>query len=196
MPNPNFPAELGSIPYEAVIGGPLNAAVAANAQASQVATQFIREVAFTTDETDGSTEPVTVTFSYEKSVIDEDGNEAIERFTLTVPLLLMLHVPYFEVNEVTIDFNVRLHSVQTFQVSDKFGINAEVSGKHGWLTGHVKFKVGASYQRNSSRGEKIERTYDQKVHVQARSIEAPAGVTALLGVLEEVITEEPQGTPS
>lgn len=197
MPNPNFPAELGSIPYEAVIGGPLNAAVEANAQASQVATQFISDVGFVTDEVEGTTEPVMVTFSYEKTVVDDEGNESTESFDLSVPLLLMLHVPYFEVEEVTIDFNVRLNSVQTFAASSKFNIDSSASGSVGFLFGRAKFSVNTSYQRQTSRGEKVERTYEQKVHVRAGSIEAPEGVKKLLGVLEEVITEEPQaGAPA
>lgn len=192
MPNPNFPAELGNIPYESVIGGPLNAAVEANARASMTAAQFIRTVGFTTDDS-GNEVPVMVEFNYEKQVIDANGNETTERFNMTVPLLLLTHVPYFEVDNVTIDFHAKLNSLQKYATSSEFAVDSSIKGKQGWLTGHVKFSVNVSYQRQSHRQQQIERTYDQQVHVEAGSIESPEGVKKLLGVLEETITEEPAG---
>lgn len=193
MPNPNFPAELGNIPYESVIGGPLNAAVEANARASMTAAKFIQDVGFTT--VDGNEEPVMVTFEYEKQVIDDaTGEETTERFRMTVPLLLLVHVPYFEVSQVTIDFHAKLNSIQKYSVSNKFNVDSSVKGKQGWFLGNVKWSVNVSYQRQAHRSQKIERTYDQKVHVEAESIDAPEGVKKLLGVLEETISEEEAGS--
>lgn len=194
MPNPNFPGELGSIPYRDVIGGPLNAAVEANAEASMTAAKFIQDVGFQDasdfDAWDSPDKPVYVTFHYKKETIDEDGVATEKEFDMKVPLLLLLHVPYFEVSNVTIDFNVKLQSVEKFATSSKFDIESEVKGKHGWFLGNVKWSVSTSYQRKSSHAQEIQRSYDQSVHVQAQSIDAPEGVTKLLGVLEQTITED------
>jgi hypothetical protein len=192
MPNPNFPGELGSIPYETIIGGPLNAAVEANADASMTAAKFIQDVGFQEAEDDWESErrPVYVTFSYKKKVVDEtSGAETTKEFEMRVPLLLLVNIPYFEVSKVTVDFNVKLQSVQTYATSSKFDIDSEVKGKQGWFTGNVKWKVSASYQRQKSQSQKIERTYDQSVHVEAESVEPPTGVTRVFDVLEETITE-------
>ena len=192
MPNPNFPDELGSVPYNSIIGGPLNAAVEANAEASQTAAKFIDDVGFQAADDGWSAErkPVYVTFSYKKTVIDDEGSESVEEFEMRVPLLLLVHIPYFEVSNVTIDFHVRLHSLQTYETSDQFNVESEVRGKQGWFTGNVKWKVSASYQKQRSRSQEIERTYDQSVHVEAESIEPPEGVSRVFNVLEETITEE------
>jgi hypothetical protein len=192
MPNPNFPGELGSIPYETIIGGPLNAAVEANADASMTAAKFIQDVGFqeADDDWESSRKPVYVTFSYKKTVIDdESGAESTKEFEMRVPLLLLVNIPYFEVSRVTVDFNVKLNSVQTYATSSKFDIDSEVKGKQGWFTGNVKWKVSASYQKQKSQSQKIERTYDQSVHVEAESVEPPTGVTRVFDVLEETITE-------
>lgn len=192
MPNPNFPGELGSIPYETIIGGPLNAAVEANADASMTAAKFIQDVGFqeADDGWESSRKPVYVTFSYKKTVIDdESGAESTKEFEMRVPLLLLVNIPYFEVSRVTVDFNVKLNSVQTYATSSKFDIDSEVKGKQGWFTGNVKWKVSASYQKQKSQSQKIERTYDQSVHVEAESVEPPTGVTRVFDVLEETITE-------
>lgn len=192
MANPNFPGELGSIPYETIIGGPLNAAVEANADASMTAAKFIQDVGFqeADDGWESSRKPVYVTFSYKKTVIDdESGAESTKEFEMRVPLLLLVNIPYFEVSRVTVDFNVKLNSVQTYATSSKFDIDSEVKGKQGWFTGNVKWKVSASYQKQKSQSQKIERTYDQSVHVEAESVEPPTGVTRVFDVLEETITE-------
>jgi hypothetical protein len=197
MPNPNFPGELGSIPYSTIIGSPLNAAVEANADASMTAAKFIQDVGFqeSPDTWTSSQKPVYVTFSYKKQVIDETtGEETTKEFEMRVPLLLLVNIPYFEVSQVTIDFHVKLNSVQAFETSSQFDIESTVKGKQGWLTGNVKWKVSTSYQKQKSRSQKVERTYDQSVHVEAESVEPPSGTTRVFDVLEETITEgEPEG---
>lgn len=203
MPNPNFPGELGNIPYEAVIGAPLNAAVVANAKASQTAAEFIKEVGFKQSDDDLFTgffdspdEPVYVTFHYRKEIIDDDGASREQTFEMRVPLLLLLHVPYFEVENVTIDFNVKLNSIHKYAVSSEFEYDFEAGQESGFsLFGAIQsnnhWNVNTSYKRKSARGQEVERTYDQSVHVEAGSIEAPEGVKKLLGVLEQTITENP-----
>jgi len=192
MPNPNFPAELGNIPYQSIIGGPLTAAVKANTDASEAAAQFIKEVGFTEDE-NGEKSPRMVEFSYEKEVIDEESGEStLKSHTITIPFLLLTNVPYFEVEQVTVDFNVKLNSIQTYEASDEFNLDVENKGKQGWFTGRTEWSVNSSYQRKTSRSQEVERTYDQQVHVEAGSVEAPEGVKKLLGVLEQTIVEVPE----
>mgnify|MGYP000156245675 CR=1 FL=1 len=197
MPNPNFPGELGSIPYETIIGGPLNAAVNANADASMTAAKFIQDVGFQEADNDWNAEkkPVYVTFSYKKEVIDDTtGSTDTKEFEMRVPLLLLVNIPYFEVSNVTIDFNVKLNSVQSYSTSSQFDVDSTVKGKQGWFTGNVKWKVSASYQKKKSRSQTVERTYDQTVHVEAQSVEPPSGVTRVFDVLEETITEGQNGS--
>ena len=197
MPNPNFPGELGSIPYGAVIGGPLNAAVEANAEASMTAAKFIQDVGFeqSDDGWESEDKPIYVTFHYKKEVVDpESGESSEEEFDLKIPLLLLLNIPYFEVSKVTIDFNVKLNSIEKFATSSKFNVESEVKGKQGWLTGNVKWRVGVSYQRQKSQSQKIERQYDQNVHVEALGVDPPEGVTRLFDILEGTITEGATGS--
>jgi hypothetical protein len=187
MPQPDFPSEMKNIPYEEIIGGPLNAAVDANAEASRTAANFIQNVAFKSSDSGFSVfsdakEPRYVTFNYHKqTTVDESGNPQEEEFELKVPLLLLLHVPYFEVSRVTIDFNVKLNSIHKRMVSE--------SGGGGLSVPTPWFSVSGSYQRTDKRSEKIQRSYDQSVHVEAGSIEPPEGVTRILDVLEQTITE-------
>lgn len=191
LKEPNFPSEMGNIPYDEIIGGPLTAAVDANTEASRNAADFIQNVAFEEESDFGSFSnakvPRYVTFNYTKDRIDESGNRTEENFELRVPLLLLLHVPYFEIENVTIDFNVKLNSVRKRAIAEEASVEAEAS--YGLGGPFASFSVSGSYQRSDKRSQKIQRTYDQQVHVEAGSIEPPDGVTRILDVLEQTITE-------
>ncbi|QZA87735.1 DUF2589 domain-containing protein [Salinarchaeum sp. IM2453] len=187
MANPDFPSELGNIPYDEILGAPLNAAVEANAAASETAANFILDVAFEEPDDfafDATRKPVYVEFSYRKGTVNEQGESTEEEFELQVPLLLLLHVPYFEVDTVEIDFNVKLNSVEKKAESQerKFG------GRAGYLP---YFTVSGSSKKQEKRQQEIERKYHQKVHIEAGSIEPPEGTSRVMDVLEQTITEKP-----
>lgn len=176
--NADFAAELGSIDFDKLIGGPLNACVTAQTNASVATVNFIKEVGFTEDK-----KLVMVDFSHSKLVPDpDDSTKTIsEEVKLSVPLISILNIPSLRIENVTIDFNVKLNSVYSRDVSDKVGVNASVSA--GW--GPVKMKVSASYQRSSSTGIKVEKEYSMNVKVVATNDEMPAGLEKVLGILAE-----------
>lgn len=175
--NADFAAELGSIDFENLIGGPLNACVTAQANASMSTVNFIKEVGF---EDDGTLRMVD--FSYTKTVPNDDGTgTTTEDISLIVPFVSVLNVPSLRIETCEVDFNVKLNSVYTKDVSSEFGIDAEVSG--GW--GPVKFKVSASYKRSSSTGVKVEKEYTMGVKVVATNDQMPGGLEKVLGILSE-----------
>lgn len=170
--NANFAAELGSIDFEKLIGGPLNAAVTAQANASLSTVNFIKEVGF-----DDDGEIKMVDFSYKKTNEDNTTEDVV----IKVPFVSVLNIPSLRIEVVDIDFNVKLNSVYSRDVNSQFGIDASASG--GW--GPVKFKVSASYKRSSSTGIKVEKQYTMGVKVRATNDEMPAGLEKVLGLLSE-----------
>ena len=197
MPNPDFPSELATIPYEHVIGEPLRAAVEANASASQTAAEYIMKLGFT-DPVVGDQEPVMVDFTYNKRVIDDvSGDEVSEEHVMSVPLLLLLHVPYFEVETVIVDFNVKLNSVDSYARSSQFEIDFSKEKEGGldlgFLNGKTKSSVNIGYQTSTRRGKEVKRSFDQRVRVEAGSIEPPEGAARVLTALETAITDDVSG---
>lgn len=173
----DFAAELGSIDFENLIGGPLNACVTAQANASLSTVNFIKEVGF-----DEDNNLRMVDFSYTKTVPNDDGTgTTTEDVSLEVPFLSVLNIPSLRIETCEVDFNVKLNSVYTKDVSSEFGIDAEASG--GW--GPVKFKVSASYKRSSSTGVKVEKEYTMGVKVIATNDQLPGGLETVLGILSE-----------
>lgn len=217
MPLPG--EELGSIDFEAVIGGPLVAVVNAQAQSAKTTINFIKTVGFKQPEENeddfdeegdhqSSNEPIYVSFTYPKEItpyqpaqLDDDGNETspavdavYEDHELRVPILTMLPIPYIRIEEVTVDFNAKINTVEYRKTDATLKFSKTFEGKYGnFLTGSAKLKTSFSYQKNTERGSRVERTYSLAVHVRAVQDEMPAGMERILGILEDAIVAKPTG---
>jgi hypothetical protein len=98
---------------------------------------------------------------------------------LRVPLLAMLPIPSLRIEQVVVDFNVKLNSVESSSTSDALGVDAEVKG--GW--GPVSFKVSASYQRKTATNVEVKKEYALNVNVKAVQDEMPPGLEKVVGML-------------
>ena len=197
----NLVQELNSLDFSVYIGGPLQAAVDAQHAASMSQVNFIKEVGFVTTGTgaSASTDLRYVEFKYKKRVPNPNfGKTAAEASPtganttnefidgegiIKVPFLTMLTIPALRIEEINIDFNAKLTSVETRNVSSEFGASVEASGKL-WK---VRFKASASYKRSTSSTTNIEKTYNLGVRVRAVNDELPAGLDRILTMLESGI---------
>ncbi|WP_308004573.1 DUF2589 domain-containing protein [uncultured Chryseobacterium sp.] len=213
----NLVQELNSLDFSVYIGGPLQAAVKAQHDASISQVNFIKEVGFTPAvPAAGSTAAIPsqlryVDFNYEKSLPNPDYGKTLQDLkdagrveasataipatinvsqqflksavNLKVPFLTMLTIPALRIDEVTIDFNAKLNSVETQNVSSEFSGNASISAKF-WK---VKFNASASYKKTTSSTSTTERTYTLGVHVRAVNDELPAGLSRIMDMLEDSI---------
>jgi len=178
----DFAAELGSIDFEKLIGGPMQAAVAAQNSASLSTVAFIKEVGFEGNAPDQKIRMVD--FSYKKTVPDTsegaaEGATKEENVVINVPFIAILNVPSLRIETLDIDLNVKLNSVYTTNTSSTFKMAASASGGF-W---GVKLKVSSSYRRTSSTGVKVEKEYSMNVKVKATNDEMPAGLEKVLGMM-------------
>jgi hypothetical protein len=172
----NLVGELNNIDFKKMIGGPLQAAVDAQVASSLATVDFINAVGFTT--IDSVRQLVMVDFSHTREDNkDKDGKPIVT--TIKVPLLAMLPIPSLRIEHVIIDFNVKLNSVETSNVSTDLKVDASVSG--GW--GRVNFKVSASYQRKATTGVEVKKEYALNVNVKAVQDEIPGGLEKILNML-------------
>lgn len=198
---PTLVQELNSLDFSVYIGGPLQAAVKAQHDASISQVNFIKEVGFIpavaasgSGATAVAASPAQlryVDFNYQKSVPNPTYDPNLPGSPLTkdvsvnlkVPFLTMLTIPALRIDEVTIDFNAKLNSVETQAVSSEFAGSASVSGKI-WK---VKFNASASYKKTNSSTSTTEKTYNLGVHVRAVNDELPAGLARILDMLEQTL---------
>ena len=186
--------ELSSIDFQAMIGGPLNAVIKAQALSAQTSVDFIKSVGF--NAADAATDPgkpTMVTFSYDKPIETKDAAGVITvtptKFNLSVPILTMLPIPFIRVEEVTIDFNAKINSVVESTTAESSDLSVSLKAKGGWGPVSVELKASYSNKKSSSATDKTERTYSLIIHVRAVQDELPAGMEKLLGVLENSIKE-------
>ena len=99
---------------------------------------------------------------------------------LSVPFISILSIPSLRIETCEIDFNVKLNSVYSRDVSSEFGFDRSTKG--GFFT---KFKVAVSNKRTSSTGVKVEKEYSLGVKVVATNDEMPGGLEKVLGILAE-----------
>jgi hypothetical protein len=110
---------------------------------------------------------------------------------LQVPILTMLPIPFIRIDLTTIDFNAKINSVEYRKTDTNLKIDAELEAKAGFLWGSAKLKVNTSFQRTTSQGNTVDRTYSMTVHIKAVQDEMPAGMEKVLGILEGAITSQP-----
>jgi len=95
----------------------------------------------------------------------------------------MLTIPSIKLDEINIDFNAKLSSTETRNVSSEFAASVELGIDYKI----VNFKASASYKINTSQGIKIDKTYNLGVSVRAVNDELPEGLSSILDMLEDSI---------
>lgn len=119
---------------------------------------------------------------------------------LEVPILTMLPIPFIRIEETTIDFNAKINSVEESKSDETLKVDATLDAKVQYpplfSIATVNLKVNTAYQKNTSSGSKVDRTYSMAVHIRAVQDEMPAGMEKLLGILEDTIKSQPAAKPT
>ena len=115
---------------------------------------------------------------------------------LEVPMLSMVPIPYLRIEDVTIDFNAKINSVEYQKLDESLKVDAALEAKAGWGWGSAKLNVAVAYQRNTQQGTSVDRTYSMGVHIRAVQDEMPGGMERILSILENSIRAQPVGAPA
>ncbi|HEX7241552.1 MAG TPA: DUF2589 domain-containing protein [Longimicrobiaceae bacterium] len=278
---PDIGQELSSLDFASMLGGPLLAAVDAQAQAAISTVNFIKEVGFKPPASAGgpSGDPIYVSFRYPREVapyqpavsahvtgitvtaggsgydpdttvtlsggggsgatatVDVDGTGKIigvsvidpgsgytsaptvsfqntgggtgatltaaiggaspavaavfQEMRLEVPILTLLPIPYIRIEDVTIDFNAKINSIEYKKVDTSLSIDAALQVQQRWPGGSAKLNVSASYKRSTQEGNSVDRTYSLAVRIHAVQDEIPAGMEKVLSTLDSLIRAQP-----
>lgn len=201
--------ELKQIPFGHLIGSPLKAAIESQALAAQSTIDFIKQVGFKKSESDTTDfmfddlnsdadagEIRNVTFRYSKKDVGEETDSPSasgnEEFVLTVPILTITPIPYIRIDEMTIDFKAKLTDSVVHKSASSTQVSASVSGKYGgfWSPVKVNFRVSATHKSSNSRAASQKREYSMDIHVRAVQDELPQGLSRILDILEDAISND------
>lgn len=109
----------------------------------------------------------------------------------SVPILTMLPIPFIKIDSATLDFNAKIASIETASESSDLAISGSLEVRQRWGSGAAKLNVSCAYQKKTSSGSSVERTYSMQVHVAASQDEMPAGMEKLLSILEGAMKSVP-----
>ena len=173
--------EIASLDFANLIGGPLDAIVRAQAKSAISTANFIKEVGF-----DADGKLINVDFTYTK----KNERNKNQEFTLTVPFLTMVPIPYITIYEAVIDFNAKITSTTTTSLVEESSAEAsmEASAKYWFFSVSVQGKT--STQKKSSSTDSEERMFEMHVRVEAKNQDMPTGTDRLLTLLEDAIGEK------
>lgn len=185
---------LQALPFATLIGGPLDAAIKAQAMAAKTSWEFIQQVGLNTDPATGKKEAVNVTFLFNKN-----GQTS----KIIVPLLTIVPIPYIAIDEVQINFkaNISASSSSVSETSEStttdVGGSAKASINYGIFSASAEFKANYSSKKDSKAAQdsKYSVEYTMDVAVHAKQSDMPGGLQTMLNILQSSITEaNPKGT--
>lgn len=186
-----FDADLAAIDFSAILGGPMTAAINAQAQSAMVTLEFINSVGFQSsgggDGGGGTTLKANeVDFTYSKSIPAKDGTVSQQTSSLTVPILSIVPIPFIRVQQLSVDLNVKLNSVQKASTSNSIVTNTNIQ-PNGFLSffSPVKFSTTIVSKNESRTSSTITESYDLSVKMLAVQDQMPGGLAKVLQILQD-----------
>lgn len=180
----------------AVIAIASAAAVAAAAAAdAQAALAAVRTVAGVTQAMTGAATAAAglagaTAASVAASIIPSTNQTA----TITVPLLSVVPIPFFSIDEMTIDFVAKITEAITAsgRSSAVLATSASTKGQGGWgpVSGGFKAGLSSTHSSTSERSSKYQTELTMTIHVRASSESMPKGMAKVLDMLAGLIKSE------
>lgn len=169
--------QMGMLPFGSLIGGPLNAAVEAQANAATTSLEFIKSLTQTEDN-----KVLSVTFKY------KNGDDIKE---LEVPLISIVPIPFLRIESMDIGFKANVSAsntaADTTTKSDSRSGKLSVSGKNWFVKASLDASVSSKKDSTSTRDSKYSVEYTMDINVHAVQDDVPAGLSRVLNILTESI---------
>ncbi|MCI7424817.1 MAG: DUF2589 domain-containing protein, partial [Prevotella sp.] len=95
---------LQGLPFDNLIGGPLNACIQAQNDAAMTSINFINNVCLNEDKETGEKSAVYVSFSF-----IQNGRKVV----INVPMIAIVPIPYIAINSIDISFKATVNGVES-----------------------------------------------------------------------------------
>lgn len=194
------------LPFENIIGAPLEACVKAQALAAETTIDFIERVGL-----NKKTTQIEVTNEKgEKKTETIEQNEAIyvsfsfiqggRKVILNVPILAIVPIPYIAIDTIDIDFKIKISATENESTEDTSSESYDSSysrkSRSFFGTRKSSFSANFSSKKDSKATQdstySVESTLDVRVHASQDSM--PAGMARILEMLNSSVdTVDPDG---
>lgn len=173
---------LAALPFDSIIGGPLNACIEAQAMAAQTTWNFIQKVGLTEDPVTHERKTLNVSFMFM-----QNG----KMVQLNVPLLTIVPIPYIAIHSIDIAFKANISAssssstVDSKSESTEAGVSGSASVGFGCFKASVGFNANYSSKKDSKATQDSQYSveYTMDVAVKAGQDSMPAGLAKVLEIL-------------
>lgn len=177
-------AVLKGLPLGDLVGAPLKAACDAQIMLAQSIATFITEVGFVPVERDNR-DPFKarqVKFNVTRPSRQANGAIATEQVGMSVPLLSIVPIPNLQVENVSVDFQISIHS----QISETVSMDTHQTGE--WTQGggcldRTRTKMNGEVSTHHDQTRKGDISARYSFHVEAKQQPPPEGLLKVLDVL-------------
>ena len=172
---------LQGLPFDNLIGGPLNACIQAQNDAAMTSINFINNVCLNEDKETGEKSAIYVSFSF-----IQNGRKVV----INVPMIAIVPIPYIAINSIDISFKATVNGVESESSSTETEYESKGTKKSTRKTGLFRKKTTTinstfSTKRDSKSTQdskfSVEATIDVAVHAGQESM--PAGMAKILEML-------------
>lgn len=172
---------LQGLPFDNLIGGPLNACIQAQNDAAMTSINFINNVCLNEDKETGEKSAIYVSFSF-----IQNGRKVV----INVPMIAIVPIPYITINSIDISFKATVNGVESESSSTETEYESKGTKKSTRKTGLFRKKTTTinstfSTKRDSKSTQdskfSVEATIDVAVHAGQESM--PAGMAKILEML-------------
>lgn len=144
--------QFAGLPIESLICKPIVAAAQGQQELTAIYIDGIKKLAYA--DKDGKTTNV-LDFTYERPVIKPDGSMGSQNCTIKAPLLSLVPLPAFTMDELTVDFNMEVKSTEMSEDKTHEDVSSTVSynswfGLDASITGNVSSDSDHKRQTDSS----------------------------------------------
>lgn len=182
------------LPLETLIGTPFIAAAKAQQELTATYVETVWDLAYgkKTDKNDKKVNTLDLTI--ERPIISKDGSKVdIKEFKVSAPILSLVPVPAFTMDEVVVDFDMEVKNSEISNEKNSEGIKSTLGYKSFWgVSASIKGNVTA----DSEHKRETDTSATYKIHARAVQHPAASGMEKLTDLLtqamEPIIVEEPK----
>ena len=178
-------SSFAGLPIESLICGPIIAAAKGQQELTAVYVDGLMKLAYKDGQSGGETN--TLDFNLDRPVQNNDGTVATQQVKISAPLLSLVPVPAFMMDELTVDFNMEVKNSDLSSTETKADVSTTLSYK-SWFG--LSTQITGNVSSDSSHKRETDSSATYQIH--ARAIQQPpsegmAKLTALFAQAMEPI---------
>jgi len=180
---------INALPIDRMIGGPLQAMVTAQIQASKAYADFLTTVCLTVPE-EGDKNALQIAkniqFEYDETLVDHEGKlKKVHRKTMRIPLMAAITHPNICIEEGSVDFEMEVSQAEEDTSETEMG--ASLEAKAGW--GPFSVKIHGKVSHKSEQTRKTDTRSKYSIHTLVKRQGPPEGLMRVIDFLTDAATK-------